>query len=58
MKLELTPINEESLNLVFSKKLRKDTVSEANCRCRTENNVSEPKKEESDRRTRVYDRNI
>jgi hypothetical protein len=28
MKLELTPVNEESLNLVFSKKLQKDTVKQ------------------------------
>jgi len=46
MKLELTPVNEESLNLMFSKKLQKDTLSEAKCRCRTENNELEPKKKQ------------
>jgi len=46
MKLELTLVSEESLNLVFSKKLEKDTLCEANFRCtsRTENNVLELKK--------------
>jgi hypothetical protein len=46
MKLELTPVKEELLNSAFSTKLQKDTVSEANFRCRTENNILEPKKKQ------------